>query len=87
MLIEYDKGKEISGEVTKKTKISISIEKKCLEADETKEITVDGRGGRFEFVTQFTCLGSAVTFLIDNMVDVKCRIPKALKAISTLKTM
>jgi len=36
---------------------------------------------------QFTYLGSTVTFLLDDMVDVKCIIMKALKVMGALKTI
>ena len=78
---------ETSIDITISTKTHIDLEKKYIEADETKDIIVDERGGCFEFNTQFTYLGSIVTFLLDDMVDVKYRIIKASKAMGVLKTI
>ena len=78
---------EISQEVVTQTKPKVNLHAKYKEVEETQEIIVDDRGERFEFTDQFTYLGSTLTFLLDNTINIRCRITKALKVMGALRTI
>ena len=71
--------------ITAKPTLSVNLAEKHVNAPEKKEISMDNKGGMFEFTTSFTCLGSALTFLLDDTIDVKCRMSKAPKVMGALK--
>ena len=76
-----------SSTLTKRVVLIINLESKYREAEETRDIIVNANRGKFKFTITFVYLGITLTFLLDDTVNVKCRISKALKAIGALKSI
>ena len=49
-----------------------------------QRLTINNNNGFILFATEFKYLGSCINFLLDNTIDIKIRIKKVTKAISTL---
>ena len=47
----------------------VDIEKLCNESPETDDAIVDDEGGVVKFNNKFSCLGSAINFVLDDTVD------------------
>ena len=45
----------------------------------------DDEGGAVEFNSKFSCLGSIINFVLDDIVDVECRVNKASNTIGALR--
>ena len=65
-------------------KSNVNLEVKYNKAVETRLVIVDEKGRKFEFNTQFTYLVSILTFLMDDIVDIRYRITKAIKVMGVL---
>ena len=52
----------------------ISIEKTCNESPETDDMIADDEGGVVNFNNKFTCLESVINFVLEDTVDVECRV-------------
>ena len=63
----------------------VNLDSKCLNYPETKKVIVDEKGGYFEFIKKFTCLGPAIACVMDGMVDARQRMMKATKSMEALK--
>ena len=91
MYVEVMDGREYastsSSTLTKRAVLIINLESKYREAEETRDIIVNANRGKFEFTIKFVYLGSTLTFLLDDTIDIKCRISKASKAMGTLKSI
>jgi len=85
LVLEDDSGNLFSNSVEVITKKVVDLRIKYSEAPETRDITVDERGGTLSFTMEFLYLGSNIDFLIDDTTDVKNRISKASKSMGALK--
>ena len=62
----------------------MDIEKLCNESPETDDAIVDDEGGVVKFNNRFSCLGSAINFVLDDTIDAWSRVTNASKAIGAL---
>ena len=68
----------------KKKKCVVNLNEKYGNAPETKRIIVHEKGVSFDFAKSFEFLGSTLTFLLSDSIDVKNRRLKATKEIIAL---
>ena len=54
------------------------------DALETDAMIADEKGGIFEFTKKFSCLGSTISFMMDDAIDTKNRMEKAAKVMGAL---
>ena len=84
--IDFDRD-ESTCQIYKKKKFVVNLNNKCDNAPETDRLIVCEKGGFFYFTESFVCLGSTLTFLLLDAIDVKNRILKATKVMGALHFM
>lgn len=72
-------------DIVKSKQVYVDLDIKYNEAPETDAISINGKGGSFEFTKKFSYLGSTLTFMIDDSIDVKYMIIKAVKEMGVLR--
>ena len=71
--------------IDKIIKKRVNIEDAHDKAVEICDVSADAKGGNVAFTKNFVCLGSNVDFMLDETVDVKNRISKAVESMGALK--
>ena len=79
--LTIDEGGANRKRAMKKSKPTVSLDKKYSNAIETEKVMVDENRGNFEFTKQLTCLESAITCLMDDTVDMRQRMIQATNPI------